>query len=358
MTSKLGQVLGRVAATAVIYGAAAGLGALSAQAAEPIKIGFVTEMTGPWAFFGTSCVNGLKMGEKEVNDAGGALGRPLEFVVADNQTNPQQAVAASRSLDTQDKVVALSGPTSSDNALAIYGYAEQNKLPFLVPVAAFPSSPSPERVTPSASSRTPPAGAMRSPNTLSRQARRQDRADLFGLRADARDLRRPQIPGRAVEAPDRRRHRLPAGQHRRNRAGGPGRAASPDFVISVGGGGFDNTITNQLLDLGIKPDADHPPLRHNHADPGLGQAQRRLDLRLLLRSSLESVDARRPGLHQELQGQVRPAALLYRKLLLRDALYYQGGDRGGRFGGPREVPGRDVGAQDEGADLRHSHRLR
>src|SRR6185503_383643 len=48
------------------------------------------------------------------------------------------AVAAARNLDAPSKVLALSGPTSSDTALAIYGYAEQNKVPFVVPVAAFP----------------------------------------------------------------------------------------------------------------------------------------------------------------------------------------------------------------------------
>ena len=47
-------------------------------------------------------------------------------------------MAAARSLDVQDNVLAMTGPTSSDNALAVYGYAEQNKVPFVVPVAAFP----------------------------------------------------------------------------------------------------------------------------------------------------------------------------------------------------------------------------
>ncbi len=31
-------------------------------------------------------------------------------------------------------------------------------------------------------------------------------------------------------------------------------AAQPDYVVVIGAGGFDNTITNQLLDLGIKPE--------------------------------------------------------------------------------------------------------
>ena len=84
---------------------------------------------------GATCVAGLKLAQSTLNPPGK---RPIEFVMMDNQTQPAQAVAAARNLDVQSKVLALSGPTSSDTALAIYGYAEQNKLPFLVPVAAFP----------------------------------------------------------------------------------------------------------------------------------------------------------------------------------------------------------------------------
>jgi len=107
----------------------------TALAQEPVKIGFVTELTGPWSFFGTSCVAGLKLAELQINPAGK---RKIEFITIDNQTRPDQALAASRNLDVQSKVIALSGPTSSDTALAMNGYAEQNKVPFVVPVAAFP----------------------------------------------------------------------------------------------------------------------------------------------------------------------------------------------------------------------------
>src|ERR1043165_6493341 len=132
------RAAGTLAISAVLAAAALGAGPAEAQSGDPIKIGFVTELSGPWSFFGTSCVAGMKVAEQEINAAGGALKRPLEFIVADNQTNPAQSAAAVRSLDVQDKVLAVSGPTSSDNALAIYGYAEQNRLPFIVPVAAFP----------------------------------------------------------------------------------------------------------------------------------------------------------------------------------------------------------------------------
>src|ERR1035438_8032306 len=98
---------------AVLTSAAAlllSMGIGSAQDKPPVKIGFVTELTGAWSFFGTSCVAGLKFAEKQLNPPGK---RRIEFFISDNQKNPAQAVAASRSLDVQDKVLALSGPTSS-----------------------------------------------------------------------------------------------------------------------------------------------------------------------------------------------------------------------------------------------------
>src|SRR3954468_22726114 len=91
---------------------------VQSQSDETIKIGWITELSGPWSFFGTSCTQGMKLAERKINNAGGVLGRKFEFLVLDNQTNPAQAAAAARRFDTQDKVLLLSGTTSSDIALA------------------------------------------------------------------------------------------------------------------------------------------------------------------------------------------------------------------------------------------------
>ena len=112
-SSALSRVARYLVAGSVALTAVSGM----AQTGNPIKIGFITELTGPWAFFGTSCVAGLKMATDEINKAGGVLKRPLEFIIQDNQTNSSLALASARNLDINDKVVALSGPTSSDLSL-------------------------------------------------------------------------------------------------------------------------------------------------------------------------------------------------------------------------------------------------
>ena len=132
MTSIRSQVCAALTSAAALL-LSTGIG--TAQDKPPVKIGFVTELTGAWSFFGTSCVAGLKFAEKQLNPPGK---RRIEFVISTIRPSPAQAVAASRNLDVQDKVLALRARPLPISALAMYGYAEQNKVPFLVPVAAFP----------------------------------------------------------------------------------------------------------------------------------------------------------------------------------------------------------------------------
>ena len=233
----------------------AGVTAMSAAALaqdKPVKIGFITELTGPWSFFGSSCVAGLKLADPVINTAGK---RRIEFTTIDNQTKPEQAVAAARSLDVQDKVLALSGPTSSDTALAIYGYAEANKIPFVVPVAAFPQLTKPGtrytfRIEPNAAGwgyaiakfveNQKPGGKIalvHSDFALMRaiSAGLKHQAPLSGLKLE------PEIV-------------FPQGSNDATVQAAQVKAANPDYVVVIGAGGFDNTLTNQLLDVGIKPE--------------------------------------------------------------------------------------------------------
>ena len=59
-------------------------GVAMAQSQEPIKIGFSSELSGQYSFWGTSCTAGMKLAEKRINAAGGVLHRPLQFLVVDN----------------------------------------------------------------------------------------------------------------------------------------------------------------------------------------------------------------------------------------------------------------------------------
>lgn len=237
---------------AVLAGVAAcALTGPAAAQQPPVKVGFVTELTGPWTFFGTSCVAGLKLADPLINTPGK---RRIEFVTIDNQTQPAQAVAAARSLDVQEKVLLLSGPTSSDTALAMYGYAEQNKVPFLVPVAAFPQLTKPgTRYT----FRLEPNAAGWGYAIAEFVAKQKPGAKIALVYSDFA-LMRAISAGLKYQAPKsglkiEPEIVFPQGSNDATVQAAQVLAAKPDYVVVIGAGGFDNTLTNQLLDIGIKP---------------------------------------------------------------------------------------------------------
>ena len=83
-------------------------------AADPIKVGIATDLTGPIGYAGNADANVAKMVVKEINDAGGLLGRPLELFIEDTASNESVAVGNVRKLIQRDKVdLVLGGITSS-----------------------------------------------------------------------------------------------------------------------------------------------------------------------------------------------------------------------------------------------------
>jgi branched-chain amino acid transport system substrate-binding protein len=75
----------------------------AAQAAEPIKIGFSMELTGPFAVVGKTGLLAFKIWEEEVNAEGGILGRPVKLVYYDDQSNPSLVPAIYTKLIDIDK---------------------------------------------------------------------------------------------------------------------------------------------------------------------------------------------------------------------------------------------------------------
>jgi branched-chain amino acid transport system substrate-binding protein len=226
-----------------------------APSGDPVKIGVVSELSGPYSFYGQSCVLGMKMAEEEINAAGGVLKRPFQLVIVDNQTSPSQAVAAARAVDVNDGVVALTGPASSDNALAIYGYAEQNKIPFIVPVAAFAQLTKPgthytfRMETDQASlghaaalylAKVKPGAKV----AIAISDYAGGRALLAGFRYQAAKSGIT-ITNDITFPPNTTDGRIQAAQIA---------ASHPDFVFFNMVGAFDVTIGNELLDFGIKPE--------------------------------------------------------------------------------------------------------
>ena len=80
---------------------------------EPIKIGVINMLTGPFAEGGSFQVNGLQLALEDVNKAGGILGHPVELHTEDNaSTNPGTVLAFSK-LFTDPAIKAIVGPIAS-----------------------------------------------------------------------------------------------------------------------------------------------------------------------------------------------------------------------------------------------------
>ena len=108
-------------------------GGSSAPAAEdgPIKIGTIQPISGPVSIYGIMSQQGIELAIKEINEAGGVLGRQLELVVEDDEANPEKTKNAFTKLVTNDGVVAIIGALTSKSTLAITADAQARKIPLI-----------------------------------------------------------------------------------------------------------------------------------------------------------------------------------------------------------------------------------
>lgn len=124
--------------TAASPAASAGAAATAAATGGTIKIGANFEMTGGQASFGNSSMKGVKLAVKEINAAGGVLGKQLEIVQADNTSKSEESTRAAQKLISNDKVVALIGPVTSTNTLGAVPVAQEKKIPLITTSATNP----------------------------------------------------------------------------------------------------------------------------------------------------------------------------------------------------------------------------
>jgi len=100
-----------------------------AQAADPIKIGFSMALTGGVAPNGKVVLAAFEIWRDDVNAKGGLLGRPVELVYYDDQSNPANVPPIYTKLLSVDKVDLLLGPYATNMiAPAMPVIMQQNKL--------------------------------------------------------------------------------------------------------------------------------------------------------------------------------------------------------------------------------------
>ena len=115
----------------LVAGAALVLGAFSAIAAEPIKIGSVLSVTGPAAFLGDPELKTLEMYVADLNKKGGVLGRQIELVHYDDGSDAGKANGFTKRLIDDDKVDILVGGTTTGATMSSAPLVEKAGIPFI-----------------------------------------------------------------------------------------------------------------------------------------------------------------------------------------------------------------------------------
>jgi branched-chain amino acid transport system substrate-binding protein len=95
------------------------------RAQDAIKIGVVTPLSGTYTPIGQQVRWGLELATKEVNAAGGIMGRQIQLMFEDEEANPSVAVQKAEKLFEVQKVDFLTGTVNSGSTLAVGQTAER-----------------------------------------------------------------------------------------------------------------------------------------------------------------------------------------------------------------------------------------
>lgn len=128
------------------------LGATTSYAKEPIKIGVSLSLTGKYAWTANRMREGMKVWQNAINERGYSFGlekyghtepglidgRPVEFIIYDDKSDPATAVKLYQKLLTADKVDLCWGPYSSAISKAVSPVLERAKMPTVTNAASDP----------------------------------------------------------------------------------------------------------------------------------------------------------------------------------------------------------------------------
>lgn len=104
-------------------------------AQQPIWIGASIAVTGRDKVQGGYVREGYLLCQKHVNEKGGVLGRPIEFLIRDDASDPKIAVGLYEKLITDDKVDAVLGPYGSASTNAVADVTEKHRTLMIAPAA-------------------------------------------------------------------------------------------------------------------------------------------------------------------------------------------------------------------------------
>ncbi len=102
-----------------------------ASAKEPVKVGSVIPLTGPFARIAAAQKDGIKLAAKEINARGGVLGRPIKLFLRDSELNATIATRRLQDLVTKEKIDWHVGTLSGGITFAANQVLKKAKIPYM-----------------------------------------------------------------------------------------------------------------------------------------------------------------------------------------------------------------------------------
>lgn len=103
-----------------------------------IVVGEFASLTGKEATFGISSHEGTLLAVKEINEAGGVLGRKIKLLTEDNQSKAGESQKGVNKLIAKDGAVAILGEVASSRSLEAAPICQQSQIPMISPSSTNP----------------------------------------------------------------------------------------------------------------------------------------------------------------------------------------------------------------------------
>lgn len=126
------RILAAALAAVMLAASATGCAGNGAAAGgDTIKIGGLAPLTGDVSVYGIATNNGVKLAVDAINNAGGILGKKIQYIPYDEKGDATEAVNAYNKLVQSDKVIALVGDVTSKPTIAVAQKAVKDNLPMI-----------------------------------------------------------------------------------------------------------------------------------------------------------------------------------------------------------------------------------
>lgn len=120
----------RVLAMLLVMAVLVVAGTAAMAESDKIVIGAITDLTGNGSVLGTGCANGWTFAVEKINEEGGILGKEVELVIYDCQSDPQDALSCYERLVKVDGACIVLGPPFSNIGLALADTVDELGVPF------------------------------------------------------------------------------------------------------------------------------------------------------------------------------------------------------------------------------------